>query len=299
MASGSLKAILYALGANTGIAIAKTIAALATNSGSMIAEAIHSYADCANQGLLLLGMKQAKRPETDDHPLGHGRVVYFWSLIVALMLFFVGGAFSVYEGIERLRHPHPLEHALAAMLVLTIAIGLESFSLWGALTALKPERGSQTLMQWARTTRQSELLVVTGEDIAALGGLIMALLGIGLTWLTGNLLFDALGSIGIGILLMLVAIFILVKTKSMMVGESVSPELRHEIETFVAAQAEVEKVFRVITLAWGEQMVIAVKAKMKSGYTADEMVDAINVVEARMQEKWTNAKWVFFEPDVK
>ena len=121
MASGSLKAILYALGANTGIAIAKTIAAVVTNSGSMMAEAIHSCADCANQGLLLLGMKQAKRPETDDHPLGHGRVVYFWSLIVALMLFFVGGAFSVYEGIDRLRHPHPLEHALAAMLVLTIA----------------------------------------------------------------------------------------------------------------------------------------------------------------------------------
>ena len=168
-----------------------------------------------------------------------------------------------------------MEHALAAMLVLTIAIGLESFSLWGALTALKPERGSQTLMQWARTTRQSELLVVTGEDIAALG------------------------SIGIGVLLMLVEIFILGETKSMMVGESVSPELRHEIESFVAAQAEVEKVFRVITLAWGEQMVIAVKAKMKSGYTGEEMVDAINVVEARMQEKWTNAKWVFFEPDVK
>ena len=148
-------------------------------------------------------------------------------------------------------------------------------------------------------SRHPELLVVTGEDIAALGGLIMAMLGIGLTWLTGNLLFDALGSIGIGVLLMLVAIFILGETKSMMVGESVSPELRHEIETFVAAQAEVEKVFRVITLAWGEQRVIAVKAKMKSGYTGDEMVDAINVVEARMQEKWTNAKWVFLEPDVK
>ena len=299
MASGSLKAILYALGANTGIAIAKTIAAIATNSGSMMAEAIHSYADCANQGLLLLGMKQAQRPETDDHPLGHARVVYFWSLIVALMLFFVGGAFSVYEGIQRVTHPHPLEHALAAVLVLIAAVGLEAFSLWGALSALKAERGNKSLLQWARMTRQSELLVVTGEDIAALGGLIMALLGVGLTWLTGNLLFDALGSIGIGVLLMLVAIFILVEIKSMMVGESVSPELREEIERFVAAQPEVEKVFRIITLAWGEHMVIAVKAKMKNGYTADEMVDAINVVEDRMQEKWPGAKWVFFEPDVR
>ncbi len=299
MAAGSLKAILYALGANTGIAIAKTVAAIATNSGSMLAEAIHSYADCANQGLLLLGMKQARRPETDDHPLGHGRVVYFWSLIVALMLFFVGGAFSVYEGIQRVMHPHPLEHALAAVLVLIVAVGLEAFSLWGALGALKAERGDKNLLQWARMTRQSELLVVTGEDIAALGGLIIALLGVGLTWLTGNLLFDALGSIGIGVLLMLVAIFILVEIKSMMVGESVSPELRDEIEAFVAAQPEVEKVFRIITLAWGEFMVIAVKAKMKNGYSADEMVAAINIVEARMQEKWPSAKWVFFEPDVK
>ena len=299
MASGSLKAILYALAANTGIAIAKTVAAVATHSGSMMAEAIHSYADCANQGLLLLGMKQAQRPETDDHPLGYGRVVYFWSMMVALLLFFVGGAFSVYEGIERLKHPHPLEHAYAAVLVLVVAIGLESFSLWGALQALAPERGGQSLLRWARTTRQSELLVVTGEDIAALGGLVIALLGVGLTQLTGNLIFDALGSIGVGVLLMLVAIFILVEIKAMIVGESVSPELRHEIETFVAAQPEVERVFRIITLAWGEHMVIAVKAKMKNGYTADEMVDAINAVEDRMQVKWPSAKWVFFEPDVR
>ena len=299
MATGSLKAILYALGANTGIAIAKTVAAIATNSGSMMAEAIHSYADCANQGLLLLGMKQAKSPETADHPLGHGRVVYFWSLIVALMLFFVGGAFSVYEGIERVKHPHPLEHAFAAVMVLLVAVGLEAFSLWGALSVLKAERGNKSLLQWARMTRQSELLVVTGEDIAALGGLVIALFGVGLTWLTGNLLFDALGSIGIGVLLMLVAIFILVEIKSMMVGESVSPELRLQIESFVAAQPEVEKVFRIITLAWGEHMVIAVKAKMKSGYSAEEMVAAINVVEERMQKQWSGAKWVFFEPDVK
>ena len=299
MATGSLKAILYALGANSGIAIAKTVAAIATNSGSMMAEAIHSYADCANQGLLLLGMKQAKSPETADHPLGHGRVVYFWSLIVALMLFFVGGAFSVYEGIERVKHPHPLEHAFAAVMVLLVAVGLEAFSLWGALSVLKAERGNKSLLQWARMTRQSELLVVTGEDIAALGGLVIALFGVGLTWLTGNLLFDALGSIGIGVLLMLVAIFILVEIKSMMVGESVSPELRLQIESFVAAQPEVEKVFRIITLAWGEHMVIAVKAKMKSGYSAEEMVAAINVVEERMQKQWSGAKWVFFEPDVK
>ncbi len=299
MASGSLKAILYALGANSGIAIAKTAAAIFTNSGSMMAEAIHSYADCGNQGLLLLGMKQAKRPESDDHPLGHGRVVYFWSMMVALMLFFVGGAFSVYEGIVRITHPHPLEHATTALLVLIAAIGLEAFSLWGAMKALAPERGAQSLLAWFQTTRQSELLVVTGEDIAALGGLVIALLGIGLTLLTGNLLFDALGSIGVGVLLMLVAIFVLVEIKSLIVGESVSPALRHEIEHFVAAQPEVAQLFRVITLAWGEHMVIAVKAKMKESTRVDKMVEDINAVEARMQEKWPSAKWVFFEPDTR
>jgi divalent metal cation (Fe/Co/Zn/Cd) transporter len=171
---GSVRAILYALGANFGIAVSKFGAAWWTNSGSMLAEAIHSTADCVNQLLLLLGMKEARRPESADHPLGYHRVTYFWSMIVALLLFFMGGAFSVYEGIERLRHPHPLENGLVALAVLGVAVVLEAFSLAGAMREIRKVGGGKPFLRWFRETRESELMVVAGEDIAALAGLTLA-----------------------------------------------------------------------------------------------------------------------------
>jgi cation diffusion facilitator family transporter len=296
---GSLKAIFYALGANTGIAIAKFVAAAFTGSGAMLAEAIHSTADCANQGLLLLGIKQAKAPETDDHPLGHHRVVYFWTMMVALLLFFVGGAFSLYEGIERILHPEPLKYAMVAVLVLGVSVALESFSLWGAMKEIKKESGGKPLLAWFRETRQSELMVVAGEDIAALAGLATAFIAVVLSFVTGNPVFDALGSIVVGFILMVVAALLLREVKSLIVGESASPEIRDAITTFVEEQPEVAKVFRIITLAHGDRLVIAVKAKMTEQTSATKMVDDINVVEQRIQDKFPSAHWVFFEPDVK
>ncbi len=298
---GSTRAILYALGANFGIAIAKFGAAWWTNSGSMLAEAIHSTADCANQLLLLVGIKQARRPATPDHPLGHHRVTYFWSMIVALLLFFMGGAFSVYEGIERLGHPHAMENGGIAMVVLGVAVLLESFSLWGALREIRKESGGKSFLRWFRESRQPELMVVAGEDIAALAGLVLAFIAVAATAITGNPLWDALGTLCIGVVLMLVAVFVMIEVKALIVGESVSPEMRAEIEAFVTAQPEVEQVLNIITLAWGDKIVIAVKARMTDmeAITGLDMVHAINAVEERMQQRWPQATWVFFEPDVR
>jgi cation diffusion facilitator family transporter len=296
---GSLRAIFYALGANFGIAVAKYAAAAWTGSGSMLAEAIHSTADCINQLLLLLGMREARRPETEDHPLGHHRAAYFWSMVVALLLFFMGGAFSVYEGVERFGHPKPLENGLVAMLVLGVAVALEAFSLAGALREIRTTSGGKPFLRWFRESRQSELMVVAGEDIAALAGLALALLAVAATVLTGNPLWDALGTISVGVVLMVIAIAVMIEVKSLIVGESAAPELRVEIEAFVAAQPEVDTVLNVITLAWGERVVVAIKARMAEAetITGAEMVRRINAVEARLQARIPAARWVFFEPD--
>ena len=298
---GSTKAIFYALGANFGIAVSKYAAAWWTSSGSMLAEAIHSTADCANQLLLLLGLREANKPETDDHPLGHHRVTYFWSMVVALLLFFMGGAFSLYEGIHRLLHPEPMENGIAAMAVLGFAVVLEAFSLWGAMKEIRLESGGKPFLQWFRETRQSELMVVAGEDIAALLGLALAFIAVTATVVTGNPLWDALGTISIGAVLMVIAVAVMVEVKALIVGESVAPEMRREIEEFVAAQPEVAEVLNVITLAWGAKAVIAVKARMAEmdTITGTQMVHRINAVEERMQQRWPNARWVFFEPDVR
>ena len=298
---GSIRAILYALGANFGIAVSKFGAAWWTNSGSMLAEAIHSTADCVNQLLLLLGMKEAKRPESADHPLGHHRVTYFWSMIVALLLFFMGGAFSVYEGIERLRHPHPLENGLVALAVLGVAVVLEAFSLAGAMREIRKTADGKDFLRWFRETRESELMVVAGEDIAALAGLTFAFIAVAAALATGNPLWDAAGTIGVGIVLMVIAVLVMVEVKALIVGESAAPEQRAAIERFVAAQPEVAEVLNVITLAWGDKVVIAVKARMAAAeaISGAQLVERINAVEARMQAEFPQAKWVFFEPDVR
>ncbi len=298
---GSVRAILYALGANFGIAVAKFAAAAWTGSGSMLAEAIHSTADCANQLLLLLGMREAKRPESPDHPLGHHRAAYFWAMVVALLLFFMGGAFSVYEGIERWRHPQPLQNGLIAMAVLGVAVVLEAFSLAGAMREIRKVAGGKRFLRWFRESRQSELMVVAGEDIAALAGLVLAFAAVAATVLTGDPLWDALGTLAVGVVLMVIAVAIMIEVKGLIVGESADPEQRAEIEAFVAAQPEVARVFNVITLAWGDRLVIAVKARMADdeAITGAEMVRRINAVEARMQARFPAARWVFFEPDEK
>jgi cation diffusion facilitator family transporter len=294
----SPKAIFYALAANLGIAVCKFAAAAFTGSGAMFAEAIHSTADCGNQVLLLFGLRQARRPASPLHPLGAGRAIYFYSLIVALLLFFVGGAFSVYEGAHRLVAHEPLSHAYIALGVLGVSVVLETFSLMGAIREIRKTNAGKSMWRWFRETRESELLVVTGEDVAALLGLAIAFVAVLLTMITGNPVFDAWGSIGVGVLLMVIAFLVAREVKSMIIGESASPEVRRAIEAHLRTRQEIRSIINLITLQWGRHVVVAVQAEMIDYESGRAMVDAINIVEADLQETFPQVRWVFFEPDV-
>ncbi|WJF92036.1 cation diffusion facilitator family transporter [Paraburkholderia bonniea] len=299
MKEESPKAIFYALAANSGIAVCKFVAAALTGSGSMFAEAIHSSADCGNQLLLLFGLRAARKPASELHPLGAGREIYFYALIVALLLFFAGGAFSVYEGVHRLLVPEPLSHAYVALAVLGVSVVLEALSLAGALREIRRHNPGQSLWRWFRETRESELLVVAGEDVAALAGLVMAFAAVLLTMLTGNPLYDALGSIGVGVLLMVIAWAVAREVKSMLLGESASPAVRRAIEAHLRARPEVTGIINLITLQWGRHVVVAVQAEMVDYPSGRALIDAINVIEADLQLSFPQVRWVFFEPEVR
>lgn len=294
----SLKTIFYALGANFAIFVAKLAAAIVTGSGAMSAEAVHSLADCGNQGLLLIGIKSAKAPPTPDHPLGQGKAVYFWSFLVALMLFSVGGTFSIYEGVRKLQHPEPLRWGWLAVGVLAFGIVAESLSMWGCLREVNKARGQRGLWRWFRESRQSELIVIFGEDLAALLGLIFALGAVLLTMATGDPLFDALGTLAIGVLLVVTAVFIGVEVKALLIGQSVDPELRQEIHAFIEQRPEVLRVFNLITLQLGPDVMVSVKAEMRRDASAAELIDAINAIERDLRLRFPEIRWSYFEPDV-
>jgi len=298
MKEESPKAILYALAANVGIAVCKFAAAIVTQSGSMFAEAIHSSADCGNQLLLLFGLREARRPPSPLHPMGAGREINFYSLLVALLLFFVGGAFSVYEGVHKLFVHESLSHAYMALAVLGVSVVLETLSLRGALKEIRNVHPDKSMWRWFRETRESELLVVAGEDIAALAGLAIAFVAVLLAMITGNARYDALGSIGVGLLLMAIAWLVAREVKSMIVGESASPEVRRAIEAHLRARAEIRGIINLITLQWGRDVVVAVQAEMIEYTSGRAMVDAINIIEADLQHTFPQVRWVFFEPDV-
>jgi cation diffusion facilitator family transporter len=298
MATGT-KAIYYALAANAGIALTKTAAAVITASTSMTAEAIHSFADCGNQVLLLIGMKRAKAPATDLHPLGYGKVSYFWSFLVALLLFSVGGLFSVYEGSHKLLNPEPLQHPWVAIAVLATGVLLESFSLYGALKEIRSSRGHRSLYRWFRETRQSELMVVIGEDIAALLGLVVALLFVSLALVTGNPLFDAVGSIVIGILLIAIALMITVEIKSLIIGESADELFKSQLRSFFAENHPNTEILNLITQHHGPDIVLALKVKFRRWpATARALVDQINMIEKSIRHQFPAVRFIFFEPDI-
>ena len=294
----SIKSILFALGANFLIAVAKTTGAVFTGSSSMLAEAIHSYADCANQGLLLWGLREGRRPADAEHPLGYGKAVYFWSFIVALMLFSMGGMFSIYEGVHKWNATEPMQNAWVAVAILVFGIVAEGFSLWGCLREVNKERGRQGLWRWFRSSRQSELLVVFAEDIAALGGLALALAFIFIAMATGNPVWDAAGSICIGVLLVLVALVVGVEIKALLIGQGVEKRVLDRMRTHLAGQVEVETVYSVLTQQMGGDVMVAIKAKMSPAGSALALVQAINRVELGFRASFPEVRWLFFEPDV-
>ena len=294
----SIKSIIFALCANLAIAFSKLTAAAVTGSGSMMAESIHSLADSGNQLLLLLGIKRAKRPPTPDYPLGFGKTVYFWSFIVALMLFSMGGVFSIYEGFHKFHHPESLNYPYVAIGVLLFSIIAESISMWGCLREVNKERQGRTLRQWFKETRQSDLLVVFGEDLAALLGLCFALIAIILTIITGNPAYDALGSISIGVLLVVMAFLIGIEVQALLIGQSVEPEKRVQMLKFLETQAEIDNVFNLLTLQLGKDVMVAVKAKMVKMNSAVALVNAVNRCEVALKQEFPQVLWLFFEPDI-
>jgi cation diffusion facilitator family transporter len=294
----SVRTILYALGANFAIFVTKGVAAWITNSGAMMAEAVHSLADCGNQGLLLFGMRRAARPASANHPLGFGKEIYFWSFLVALMLFSVGGMFSLYEGWHKLQVGTALSRPWIAVAVLVFGIVAESISMRACLVEVNKSRGDLNLWRWFRTSRQAELVVIFGEDLAALLGLVFALLAIGLTMLTGDPIYDAIGTLMIGALLIIVAAGIARQIKGMLIGKSVEPHQREAMEKFLLARPEIKSIFNLITVQLGADVMVAVQAEMVDpDKTIAETITLINASEAALKAAFPEIRWIFFEPD--
>jgi cation diffusion facilitator family transporter len=299
-ASGGGKAIIAAFLANMGIALAKFIAWFVSGSASMLAEAIHSVADSGNQLLLLLGGRKARREADRSHPFGYGRERYVYAFVVSIILFSVGGLFSIYEGIDKITHPHELENVWIPIAVLVIAIGLESFSLRTAIRESNLVRAKgESWVGFIRHAKAPELPVVLLEDIAALIGLVFALLGVGLTAITGNSLFDAIGTLMIGTLLILVAITLGIETKSLLVGEGATDADHGRIVTAITSGPEVERVIHLKTLYLGpDELMVAAKLAFAGDKSLADVAAEIDIVEARVRAAVPSARVIYLEPDV-
>lgn len=299
-ASGGTRAIIAAFLANLGIALAKFIAWLVSGSASMLAEAIHSVADSGNQLLLLLGGRRSRRAADQEHPFGYGRERYVYAFVVAIILFSVGGVFSIYEGIDKLNHPHELENVWVPIIVLLIAIGLESFSLRTAIGESNHVRlPGQSWVSFVRHAKAPELPVVLLEDVAALTGLVFALFGVGMSWLTGNPVFDAIGTLLIGALLVLVAIVLGIETKSLLVGEGANIEDHQRIVEAITAGDEVESLIHIKTLYLGpDELLVAAKIGLAADTPLRDVATQIDTVEARVRAAVPIARVIYLEPDI-
>lgn len=298
--SGGGRAIIAAFLANMGIALAKFLAWIFSGSASMLAEAIHSVADSGNQLLLMLGGRRAKRAADREHPFGYGRERYVYAFVVAIILFSVGGLFSIYEGIDKLRNPHELENVWLPIAVLLVAICLESFSLRTAVKESNHVRArGQSWVSFVRRAKAPELPVVLLEDVAALTGLAFALLGVGLTAVTHNALFDAIGTLMIGTLLIVVAIVLGIETKSLLVGEGATDADHERIVAAIEAGEEVERLIHLKTLYLGpDELLVAAKVAFSKGHNVEEVARGIDAVEARIRAAVPVARAIYLEPDL-
>ncbi|HEY4058021.1 MAG TPA: cation diffusion facilitator family transporter [Kofleriaceae bacterium] len=296
--AGSTGEVLKSLAVNVIIAVSKGVGAAITGSGAMLAETLHSFADCGNQLLLLVGIKQSGKPADDKHPLGYGRSMYFWSFIVALLLFSGGGMFSIYEGVHKLRHPEAVGDVKVAVVIIAISLLLEGWSCLGNIKEMKKRRGDVPFFRYLKETKDSDLVVVFGENSAAVLGLIFALAALLLSAQTGDGRYDALGSLFIGTTLVGVAIFLAREVKSLLIGESADPSLTKVAEQLVEEDPNVEKLVRMLTLQQGPgEIVVAMKLKFRPGLETNQLVDAINAFERNLEAKAPEVKWSFIEPD--
>lgn len=299
MATGGTKAILAAMAANAGIAVAKFVAYLVTGSASLLAESIHSVADTSNQGLLLLGGRRARRLADDRHQFGYGRERYFWAFVVAMVLFALGGLFSIYEGVEKIRHPHEVESLGWAIGVLVFAIVAESLSFRTAIVGARTVKGRRSWWEFVRKSRSPELPVVLLEDAGALIGLVFALIGVGLAAITGNVVWDGIGTLAIGVLLVAISIVLTVEMKSLLIGEAATEE---HVTALVTAVERVSSVNRVIDLKTQhigpEELLVAGKLEFDHSLTNPQLSDAIDEVERSIREAVPLTSHIYLEPDL-
>jgi cation diffusion facilitator family transporter len=298
-ASGGTTAIIAALLANVGIALVKLLAWAVSGASSMLAEAVHSLADSGNQLLLLIGGRASRKRADSKHPFGYGRERFVYAFVVSIILFSVGGVFALYEGFEKLAHPHPLEAWWLPVGVLIAAVGLESFSLRTAIRESNPLRGSASWIEFVRHAKAPELPVVLLEDVAALIGLVFALLGVGLTALTGNPVFDSLGTLAIGALLITVAVILALETKSLLVGEGATVEDVAAIEAAIVAGGEAEGIIHMKTLYLGpDELMVGAKLAFAAETRFAEVAQAIDAIESRVRASVPAARVIYIEPDV-
>ncbi|QHC20783.1 cation diffusion facilitator family transporter [Streptomyces sp. GS7] len=298
-ASGGTKAIVAALGANLAIAAAKFVAFAFSGSSSMLAEGVHSLADSGNQGLLLLGGKKAQRAATAEHPFGYGRERYIYGFLVSIVLFTIGGVFALYEGWEKIQHPHPLDNWYWPVGVLVFAVIAEGFSFRTAIKESNALRGQQSWTQFIRSAKAPELPVVLLEDFGALIGLVLALCGVGLTLATGDAVWDGIGTMAIGTLLVAIALVLAAETKSLLLGEAAGPDQVARIRTALVDGDAVTRVIHMRTLHLGpEELLVAAKIAVRHDDTATEIADAINAAEARVRAAVPIARVIYLEPDI-
>jgi cation diffusion facilitator family transporter len=297
-AEGTRRAIIAAFLANLGIALAKFFAFVITGSASMLAESIHSVADTGNQGLLFLGGKRSRKAPTEEHPFGFGPERYFWAFIVALVLFTLGSMFALFEGVEKLIDPKKLDSPIWAFGVLGVAIVLEGWSLRTAHREATPNRGGRSWWRFIRTTKSPELPVVLLEDTGALTGLVFALIGISLAEITGNPRWDAMGSIGIGLLLGVIAVVLAIEMKSLLIGEAVAPPVDAAIREAIGTGPEVSRIIHLRTLHLGpDDVLLAAKLEFACD-SIPALADAIDTVEARVRASAPTVRLIYFEPDL-
>ncbi|CAM5448101.1 cation diffusion facilitator family transporter [Streptomyces aurantiogriseus] len=298
-ASGGTKAIVAALVANLAIAASKFVAFAFSGSSSMLAEGVHSLADSGNQALLLVGGKKAQREATPQHPFGYGRERYIYAFLVSIILFSVGGMFALYEGYEKIKHPHEIEHWYWPVGVLVFAIIAESFSFRTAIKESNVLRGRKSWTEFVRHAKAPELPVVLLEDLGALVGLILALLGVGLALITGDGVWDGIGTICIGVLLVLIAVVLAIETKSLLLGEAAGAEETQKIEAAIVDGATVTRVIHMRTLHLGpEELLVAAKIAVQHDNTATQIADAIDAAESRIRQAVPIARVIYLEPDI-
>lgn len=292
--------IVQSLVANGAIAIGKGVAAVFTGSGAMLAETLHSAADCGNQLLLLLGVNKSQRPADATHPLGYGRSLYFWSFMVALLIFCGGGVFSIYEGWHKMGHPEPIEKPWIGFTILGFSLLIEGWATLGNVKELNRRRGETSLFGFLRATKDSDLVVVFGENSAAVLGLGLALIALALAVVTEDPWWDGMGSLAIGVVLIAVAIFLAIEVKSLLIGEAADPAIAEAAREEIAIDSDIDALISIVTMQQGPgEVMVAVKVACRPDLTAQDVAALIDRFEDRLRARRPEAKWIFVEPGLR